>query len=93
MFLEKVLFESNECMKKHKSKFVNNLTPKRRIALESLTKNKNIVIMQSDKDGLIVVLEKEEYDKACLDIIMDTNYYKELNENPNTSYKEKFTEI
>ena len=22
---------------------------------------------------------------------MDTNYYKELNENPNTSYKEKFT--
>ena len=80
-------------MKKHKSKFVNNLTPKRRIALESLTKNKNIVIMQSDKDGLIVVLEKEEYDKACLDIIVDTNYYKELNENPNTSYKEKFTEI
>ena len=78
-------------MKKHKSKFVNNLTPKQRIALESLTKNKNIVIMPSDKDGSIVVLDKEKYDKACLDIVMDTNYYEELNENPNTSYKEKFT--
>ena len=78
-------------MKKHKSKFVNNFTPKQRIALESLTKNKNIVIMPSDKDGSIVVLDKEKYDKACLDILMDTNYYEELNENPNTSYKEKFT--
>ena len=47
--------------------------------------------MLSDKDGSIVVLEKEQYNKACLDIPMDTNYYKELNENPNTSYKEKFT--
>ena len=79
-------------MKKHKSKFVNNLTPKQRIALESLTKNKNIVIMPSDKDGSIVVLDKEKYDKACLDMLMDANYYEELNENPNTLYKEKFTE-
>ena len=79
-------------MKKHKSKFVNNLTPKQGIALESLTKNKNIVIMPSDKDGSIVVLDKEKYDKACLDMLMDANYYEELNENPNTLYKEKFTE-
>ena len=78
-------------MKKHKSKFVNNLTQKQRIALGSLTQNKNIVIMPSDKGGSIVVLEKEKY-KACLDILMDTNYYEELTENPNTSYKEKFTE-
>ena len=33
-----------------------------------------------------------EYDKACLNILLDTNYYKELNENPNTSYKETFME-
>ena len=79
-------------MKKHKSKFVNNLTPTQIIALESLKKNKNIVIMPSDKDDSIVVLDKEKYDKARLDILMDTNYYGELNENPNTSYQEKFTE-
>ena len=70
------------------TKFVKNLTPKQRIALESLTKNKK----PSDKDGSIVVLDKEKYDKACLDILMDTNYCEELNENSNTSYKEKFTE-
>ena len=46
--------------------------------------------MPSDKDGSIVVLDKEEYDNACLDILIDTKYYEELNENPNTSYKEKF---
>ena len=48
--------------------------------------------MPSDKDGSIVVLDKEKYDKACLDMLMDANYYEELNENPNTLYKEKFTE-
>ena len=48
--------------------------------------------MPSDKDGSIIVLDKEKYDKACLDILMDANHYKELNENPNTLYKEKFTE-
>ena len=47
--------------------------------------------MPSGKDGSVVVLDKEKYDKACLDILMHTNYYRELNENPNTSYKEKFT--
>ena len=71
-FIEKVLFESNEGMKKHKSKSVNNSTPKQRIALESLTKNKNIVFMLSDKDGSIIVLDKEKYDKVCLDILMQT---------------------
>ena len=71
---------------------MNNLTPKQSIALESLTKNKNIVIMPSDKDGSIVVLDKEKYDKTCFDILMNTNYYEELNKNPDTSYKEKFTE-
>ena len=57
-------------MIKHKSKFVNNLTPKERIAFESLTNNKNTVIMSLDKDDSIVV-DKEEYDKACLDILID----------------------
>ena len=47
--------------------------------------------MSSYKDSSIVAIEKEEYDKACLDILIYTNYYVELNENPNTSYKEKFT--
>ena len=45
--------------KNNKFKFVGNLIPKQKIALESLTKNKNIVIMPSDKDSLIVVLDKE----------------------------------
>ena len=89
-FIEKVLFELNESMKKHKSKFVNNLIPKQRIVLQSVAKNKNIIIIYiivpSDKVGSIVILDKEGYDKACLDILV-TNYYEELNENPNTSWR------
>ena len=38
-----------------------------------------------------MVLDKEEY-KAHFDILTAANYYEELNKNPNTSYKEKFTE-
>ena len=32
-----------------------------------------------------------EYDKVCLNILMDSNFYEELTENPNTLYEEKFT--
>ena len=39
-----------------------------------------------EKDCSIVVLVKDNYNKACLDIIIDTNYHEELNENPNNSY-------
>ena len=61
-------------MEAYKSKFVNNLTLKQRVALESLTKNKNIAIIPSHKDNSIVILDKEEYDKACVDILVNTNY-------------------
>ena len=33
---------------------------------------------------------KLEYDKVCLNIIMDSNFYEELTENPNILYEEKF---
>ena len=65
-----------------------NLETNKQTALESLTKNKNIVIRPSDKSDSIVALDKEEYEQVCFNIIMDANYYEELNENPNTSYKE-----
>ena len=56
-------------------------------ALESLTKNKN-VIRQTDKNGSIVALEKEKYEQVCFNILIDASYYEDLNEYPNTSYKE-----
>ena len=59
--------------------------------MKSLPKNKNIVIVSSYKDSSIVAIEKDEYDKACLDLLIYTNYFEELNENPNTSFKERFT--
>ena len=48
--------------------------------------------MPLDKDNSIIDSDKEEYYKACLDILMDTNYYEELNKNPNSSYNRKFME-
>ena len=44
-------------------------------ALQSLTKNRNIVIRPSDKNGSIVALDKEEYEN--------------LNKHTNTSCKEE----
>ena len=52
--------------------------------------SKNIVIILLDKNGSIVFSDKEEYEQAYFDILIDANCYKELNENLNTSYKEKF---
>lgn len=45
--------------------------------------------MSSYKDSSIVAIEKDEYDKACFDLLIYTNYFEELNEN--TSFKERFT--
>ena len=80
-------------MKSNRGSFFNNLSKKQRSALESLEADQNIVIMPSDKDSSIVILNKNDYNEECLKILCDRHFYEELKEDPSASYKGRFTEI
>ena len=43
-----------------------------------LANDKNIVIKPSDRWGQIVAMDTDDYEKACLDILTNTEYYEEL---------------
>ena len=61
--------------------------------MESVEADQNIVIMPSDKDSCIVILNKNDYNEECLKILCKRHFYEELTEDPNVSYKERFTDI
>ena len=68
----------------------NNLTPQQRQALQDLATDKSIIIKPSDKCGKIVIMDVEDYDKACLETLTNSEHYTELKEDPNPLYKEQY---
>lgn len=52
-----------------------------------LANEKNIVINPSGKCGKIVVMDADDYEKACLDILANTECHEELSYDPNDQYK------
>ena len=57
------ILDSNESMKSNQGSFFNYLSTKQRSAFESLEADQNIVIMPSDKDSSIVMLNKNDYNE------------------------------
>ncbi|XP_057298046.1 uncharacterized protein LOC130628959 [Hydractinia symbiolongicarpus] len=49
--------------------------------LKKLKKN-NIVILKPDKGNGVVILDRKDYEKGILDIILDTTKFKKLDKNP-----------
>ena len=56
--------------------------------LNLLANYENIIINPSDKCGKIVVMDTDDYEKACLDILTNTEYYEEQSYDPNDQYKQ-----
>ena len=80
-------------MKSNQGSFFNNLSKKQGNELESLEADQNIVIMPSDKDSSIVILNKKDYNEEYLKILCNRHFYEELKEDPSASYRGLFTEI
>ena len=70
------------------SKNYNNLSEGKRLALKKLASDDTIVIKPSDKCGSIVVMNKSDYEDACLNLLNDPTFYEELDHDPNEDYKE-----
>ena len=66
----------------------NKLSEKERDWLNLLANDENILINPSDKDGQVVVIDTDHYEKACHDILTNTEYYEELLYYPNDQYKQ-----
>ena len=91
-FLNNLKSEETKCqIKAHLSYLANsyfyNYKPSPRILrqhrnLQSLRKNKDIVITKPDKENGVVILDQKLYDNAIEEIISDTSKFEKLSENP-----------
>ena len=56
-------------------------------AIKSLQNYKSIVIKPSDKSGGVVVMNTQDYEKACLQHLSNTDFYAQLDANPNDEFR------
>jgi hypothetical protein len=59
------------------------------IALKSLSRDKTIVIKEADKGGVVVVMDSNYYRTKIMQILTDTEFYAEINENHDKKYYRK----
>ncbi len=60
-------------------------------ALKSLNNNKDIVILKADNGGVVVILDKEDYQRKMLQHLCNNESYKKLNKNPLNKISKKVT--
>ena len=62
----------------------NNLSKKVFIALQNLSKNKNLIIQKSGKGNSVVIVDREDYIKKMNDILNDKKKFWKINMKDNT---------
>ena len=67
----------------------SNLSMDERAALDSLSKDKSIVILPADKGSTTVILNKTDYVTEGLRQLRDETFYKKLSRDPNKNFAEK----
>ena len=70
----------------------DNMSFEERKALKDLKDIKNIIVVQADKGGKIVVMNKEEYVTKIEEKLNNTNLYEEVSD-PTNTIKTKITEL
>ena len=92
-FIDDFLKGTRETLENNESTYWNNLTASQRSAISSLAEDTSIVIKPSDKCGSIVIMNTEDYEKACLDTLTNNEHYEEIPVDLNPSYKEEVQEV
>ena len=62
----------------------NNLSKEVFIALQNLSKNKNLIIQKSHKGNSVVIVDREDYIKKMNDILYDKKKFWRINMKDNT---------
>ena len=58
-------------------------------AKKFLTQNPNLIISRSDKGGIVVIMNKQEYDNKMQELLNDESMYKQLNKDMTNIYENK----
>ena len=66
----------------------NNLTEGQRKALKDLKMDESMIIKPADKGNRIVLMNRTDYDAACLEILQDETFYEKMSTDPNLKYRE-----
>ena len=92
-FVDSMLKDTKRSLASQANVRWNNMDNKSRAAIVSLANDRSIVIKPSDKCGSIVIMNKADYETAALQQLTNTEYYEELNADPNPTYKEELAQI
>ena len=92
-FIEATRNEINNEIEKMKRPNYSNLSVKEQKALQELESGDDIVITEADKDGVAVILNAEDYIKEAERQVHNTENYKRLNHNPNTTNNDTVNKI
>ena len=91
-FIKNTLKNIKYSLNHNNHRHYDNLSAKKRQALEALSKDCSIVIKQSDKCGSIVIMNTSDYENGCLQHLLDKTFYEEVNSDPNIKYSENVQE-
>ena len=75
-----------------KINFWNNLDTNQRKALLDLANDASIIIKPADKGGAIIIMNSNDYSEACLNSLLNTDFYEELPNDANPEYKAKIND-
>jgi hypothetical protein len=87
-YLDLVASETMNMLKINSDEKYENMNESQRAALEKIMKNKDIIIKPADKGGLLVVMDKKDYEEAILEMLKDEKFYKEVKEDLNPGFED-----
>ena len=88
-FIQNITNDLKTNLGKNKNKFWNNLDTNQRKALLDLANDASIIIKAADKGGAIIIMNSNDYSEACLNSLLNTDFYEELPNDANPEYKAK----
>ena len=72
----------NALMKEPTKKLKSNLTYKEHVAMEELAKRKDLIIINADKGGGVVIMDTDSYIKEASWQLSDKTSYKQITQDP-----------
>ncbi|KAI8490958.1 hypothetical protein Bbelb_313770 [Branchiostoma belcheri] len=78
----------------NRKKVDSNLSKEESAAIKSLRQDKNIVILPADKGRCVVILNREDYQQKCQELLNDDKTYIKLGKkDPTTKYKKQLISV
>ena len=74
-------------MKEPAKKQKSNLTYKEYAAMEELAKRKDLIIINADKGGAVVIMDTDSYIKEANHLLYDKASFKQLTQDPTLQHK------